>query len=110
MDAPIVDLWQDTPYVSPSSNNGEDQSLIENPLDLSSDFSRNVEGKHPSSSSTPLCDSSNHEDANQHAKFSDPGCHDLFTSSSNQDVYSLIVNLYKPLVYQNSSLNEVETP
>jgi len=110
MDAPIVDLLQDTLYVSPSSNNGEDQSFIGNPLDLSSTFSRNAEGEHPSSSSTPLCDSSNHEDVDQHPEFSDLGCHDTFTSSSNHDFDSLVVNLSNPLVYEDLSINEVETP
>jgi len=97
-DAPIVDLSQDTPYVSPSSNNGEDQYFIGNPLDLSSTFSGNIEGEHPSSSSTPLCNSSNHEDADQHPKFSDLRCRDLFTSSSKHDFDSLVVNPSKPLV------------
>lgn len=41
IDAPIVDLSQDTPYVRPSSNNGEDQSFIGNPFEISSNFSRN---------------------------------------------------------------------
>jgi len=77
--APIVDLSQDTPYVSPSSNNGEDKSFIGNPLDLSSSFFGNAKGEHPSSSSTVLCDSSNHEDVDQHPEFYDLGCRDLFT-------------------------------
>ena len=110
MDAPIVDLSQDTSYVSPSSNNGEDQPFFENTLDLSSALSRNAEGEHPSFSSTPLCDSSNHEDVDQHPEFSDLGCHDLFTSSLDHDVDSLIVNLSKPLVYEDPSVNEVKTP
>jgi len=110
MNAPIVDLSQDTPYVSLVSNNGEDQSFIGNPLDLSSAFFRNAEGEHPSSSSTPLCDLSNHEDANQHPEFFDLGCCDLFTSSFDHDVDSLIVYLYNPLVYEDPSINKVKTP
>lgn len=34
----------------------------------------------------------------------------MFTSSSNHDVHSLIVNLSKPLVYEDPSINKVETP
>ena len=109
-DAPIVDISQDTPYVSPSSNNEEDQSFIGNPLDISSSFSRNAEGDHPSSSSTPLSDSSNHEDFDQHPEFFDLGCRDLSISSSDHDVDSLIVNPSKLMVYEDPSVNEVETP
>ena len=105
-----VDLSQDTPYVSTSSNNEEDQSLIGNPLDISSALSGNVEGEHPSFSSTPLCESSNHETANQHPGFSNLGCRDLFTSSSNHDVDSLTVNILKTLVSDDLSIDEVETP
>ena len=83
--------------------------LIENPLDLSSIFSGNIEDEFIHFSSTPLCDSSNHEDADQHPEFSDLGCRDLFTTSSNHDVDSLIFNLFKPLVYQYPSMNKVET-
>ena len=86
------------------------ENPLENPLDLSSALSRNAEGEHPSFSSTPLCDSSNHEDVDQHPKFSDLGCCDLFTSSSDHDVDLLIVNLFKPLVYEDPSINEIETP
>lgn len=109
IDAPIVDLSQDTTYVSPSSNNGEDQSFIKNPLDLSSALSGNPEGEHPSFSSTPLCDSSNHEHANQHPEFFDLGCHYLFTSSSYHDVDSLIINPSNPLVYKYPFVNKVKT-
>jgi len=86
------------------------ENPLENPLDLSSALSRNAEGEHPSFSSTPLYDSLNHEDSNQHLEFSNLGCRDLFTSSSDHDVDSLIVNPSKPLVYEDPSINEVETP
>ena len=68
-----------------------------------------MEGEHPSFSSTLLCDSSNHEDVNQHPEFSDLVCHDLFTSSSDHDVDSLVVNPSKPLVYEDISINKVKT-
>ena len=110
MDTPIFYHSQDSPDVSPSFNNEDDKLLIENPLDPSFFFSRNIEDEFVRFSSTPLCDSSNHEDADQHPDFSDIGCCDLFTSSSNHDVDPLIVNLSKPLVYEDPSINEVETP
>ena len=40
----------------------------------------------------------------------DLGYRDLFTLSSNHDVDSIIVNLCKPLVYEDLSVNEIETP
>ena len=55
-------------------------------------------------------DSSNHEDADKHLEFSDLGCHDLSTSSSDHDVDSIIVNISKALVYNDLSVDEVETP
>lgn len=90
-DAPIVDHFQDTPDIILPSNNGEDQSFIENPLDISSSFSKNTEGEHPFLSYTPLFDSSNHEDSDQNPEFSDLVFRDLFTSSSVHDVDSLII-------------------
>jgi len=56
-DAPIVDHSQDTPDVSPSSDNGEDKLFIENPLDLSFAFFGNIEDEFIRFSSTPLFDS-----------------------------------------------------
>jgi len=76
IDAPIVDHSQNTPDVSPSFDNGEENSFIEHPPDSSSAFSRNAEGECSCFSSTPLCDSSNHEDANKHLEFSYLGCCD----------------------------------
>jgi len=109
-EAPIVDHSQDTPDVSSSSDNGEDQSFFEHPLDFSSIFSGNAEDEHSCFSSTPLCDSSNHEDADQHPRFYDLSCRDLFTSSSDDDVDSLFVNPSKPLVYDDPSINKDKTP
>jgi len=82
---------------------------LENPSNLSSIFPENTKGEHHCFPSTPLLDSSNHEDANKHPEFSDLGCHDLSTSSSDHDVDSIIVNLSKTLVYDDISVNEVET-
>lgn len=44
MDVPILYHLQDTPDVRPSSNNAEDKSIIENPLDISCTFSGNAQG------------------------------------------------------------------
>lgn len=109
MDAPIVDHSQDTPYVSPSFDNEEDQSFIENPFNFSYSFFGNIKGEHSCLSSTPLCDSSNHEDANKHPKFSYFDYHDLSTSSFDHDIDSIVVNLSKTLVYVYLSIDEVET-
>ena len=56
-----------------------------------------------------MYDSSNHEDANKHPEFSNHGCRDLRTSSFDHDFDSL-VNLSKPLVSDDLSIDEVETP
>ena len=45
-DAPIFDHLQNTSDVSPSSDNGEDKSFFEHPLDFSYAFPRNREGEH----------------------------------------------------------------
>ena len=55
-------------------------------------------------------DSSNHEDVDEHPKFSDHGCHDLCTSSFNHIVHSLTVNMSRPLVPNDIPINEVKTP
>jgi len=73
-------------------------------------FLENTEGEHIFFSSTPLSDSSNHEDVDKHPKFSDLRCRDLFTSSSDHDVDSTIVNISKTLVYDDLSVHEVKTP
>lgn len=110
MDTPIVDHSQNTQDSSPSSDNQEEQSFIENPLDFSSSFSRNTEGEHSFFSSTPLLYSSNHEDAGKHPKFFDLGYFDLCTSSSYHDIDSTVVNLNKKLVYDNLSIDKVKNP
>lgn len=70
----------------------------------------NIEGEHLFFQSTPLPNSSNHEDVDKHTDFSDLGYHYLFTSSYDHDVYSTIVNLSETLVYDDLSVNEVENP
>jgi len=79
MDASTSNLLQNIPNVSTSFDNREDKFFIENPLDFSSAFSRNIDGEHSCFSSTPLYDSSNHEDADKHLEFYDRGCHDICT-------------------------------
>jgi len=49
-------------------------------------------------SSTPLYDSSDHEDANAQLEFSDHGYHDLFDPSFDHNSDSLIFDLSKPPV------------
>lgn len=88
----------------------EDTSFSENQFNFSSAISINAEGEHPCFSSTPLHDSSDHEDVDEHVKFSNHGCHDLFTPSFNQDVDSFVVDLSKPLVFDDLFADEVETP
>ena len=101
---------QDTSDVSLSLQCGEDTSSSENPLNLSFIFLENTEGEHLYFSSTPLPNSSNHEDADKHLEFSDLGCNDLFTFSSHHDFDSTIINLSKTLVHNDLFVNEVETP
>lgn len=89
---------------------GEDKSFSENPFNLSSVIFGNAESKHSGFSSTPLHDSLDHEDANEHREFSDRGFHDLCTPSFDHDDDSLAVNFSKPLVFDDLSSDEVETP
>ena len=110
MDAPIFYHSQKILDVSPSSENREEKLLIEKSLDSSFACSRNIEGEHSCFSSTPLCDSSNHEDVGKNPKFSNRGYHDLSTSPSDHDVDSIIVNPSKALVYSDLFVDEVETP
>jgi len=109
-DAPTFDHSQNTRNASISFNSGKDKSLIENPLNISSTFSRNIEGEHSCFSYTPLYDSSNHEDVNEHPKFSHHYCRDPHTSSFDHIIDSLILNLSKPLVSDDLPMYKVETP
>lgn len=68
-DASTSDHLQNTPDVIPSFNIGEEKSFIDNPLEISSNFSRNAEGEHYYFSSSPLYDSSYHEDVNELIQF-----------------------------------------
>ena len=106
----ISDHSQDTLDVSVSLHCREDMSSSKNLSHLSFGISENTKGEHPCFSFTPLCDSSNHEDTDEHFEFSDHGCRDLCTSSFDHDVDSLVVNLPKPLVSDNLSIDEVKTP
>lgn len=110
MDAPIVDHSQDSLDVSPSFDNGEDKLFIEDPLDPSSVFSRNIEDEFVCFSSTPLFDSSDHEDAKEFIDFFDHYSHDPFASNFYHDHDSITVDLSKPPVYDDLPDDEVETP
>lgn len=108
-DVSTSDHSQGTSDASLSLQCREETSSLENMFNLSFIFLENIEGEPICFSYTPLPDSSNHEDADKHLKFSDLVCRDLFTSSSDHDVDSTIVNLSKTLVYDDLSVNEVET-
>ena len=110
MNAPIVDHSQDSPDVSPSFNNGEDKLFIENPLDPSSICSRKTEDEFVLFSSTHLFDSFDHEDAEEFIEFSDRGSHDPFASIFYHDHESIVVDLSKPLIYDDLHNDEVEIP
>lgn len=73
IDAPIVDHSQDLPDFGPSFDNGEDKLFVENPINISFFFCRNIEDEFFHFPYTPLFDSSNHEDANEIINFSDHG-------------------------------------
>ena len=60
-------------------------------------------------SSTPLFDSSDHEDADEIIEFSDRSCRDLFTLVFDHNDDSIAVNFLKPHVYDDLSVDEVET-
>lgn len=68
-----------------------------NPLNLSSFISRNLECGNFCFSSTPLYDSSDHEDDDVNFKFSSHGCGDIFSYSFDHDSDPLDVDLSKPL-------------
>lgn len=110
MNASTFDHSQNTPYVSQSFYSGEEKYFLKNPIDHSSTFSTNTEGEHSYFSSTPLYDSSNHEDVKKHLEFSNHGCPNLCTYSFDHDVDSFTVNVSKPLVSIDLSIDEVETP
>lgn len=93
VDAHIVDHLHNTPYVSPSSDNVEEKSFIEDPPCFPFSFSRNTQCEHSFFSSTPLSDSSNHGHADKHLEFCDLGYRDHSTSSFDHDVDSMIINL-----------------
>lgn len=109
-DAPIVDHLQNTIDVSPSSDNVEDKVFTKNPLDFSSTFSRSVEGEFVHFSSTPLFDSSDHNDVDEIIDFSDCRCRDLFTPVFDHDDDYKVVDFSKTLVYDDLFFDEVETP
>lgn len=110
MDAPIVDHSQDTLNVSRPSDNREDKVFIENPLDLSSAFSKNTEDEFVHFSSTPLFDLSDHVDVDEIIYFSNRGCHDPFTIVFKPDGDSITIDFLKLPIYDDLSDDEDETP
>jgi len=108
--APIFYHSQDSPDVCPSFDNREDKLFIENPLDLLSVFSINTKDEFVRFPSTPLFDLSDHEDANGIIDFFYHGGRDPFIPIFDHDHVSIIVDLLKPLVYDDLSDDEVETP
>ena len=57
-----------------------------------------------------MYDSSDHEDVDKHIKFSDHGCHDLFSPSFDHDVHLFTVDISKPPVFDDLPIAGVETP
>lgn len=92
-DTSTSDHLQNPPDAIPSFDNGEEKFFTENLLHFSSTFSKNAEGEHSLFSSTPLFDSSYHEDVDELIDFSDRSCRDLFTPIFNHDVELIIVDL-----------------
>ena len=109
-DASTSDHSHNTLDVSLSLHSKDDTSMFANTLNISSAISKNVEGEHSCFSSTPLYNSSDHEDANKHIKFSDHGCRDLFSPSSDHNDDPFTVDIYKPHVFDDLPIDEVETP
>lgn len=110
MDAPIVDHSKNTPDVIPSSKNGEDKLLIENPLDFSSTFYGNTEAEFFCLSSTTPFYSSDHEYVDEIIDFDNCSFRDIFTPVFHHDDDSIIVYFLKPPVYDDLSVDEVENP
>lgn len=88
----------------------EDKLFIENPLDLPSTFSRNIQDEFVYFSSTPLFDLLDHEDVNEIIDFSDRGYSDPFAPILNYDDDSIKVDFSKLSFYDDLSNDEVETP
>lgn len=57
-----------------------------------------------------MYNSLDHEDVDEHIEFSDCGYHDLFNPSFDHDVDSLVVDISKPLIFDDLPDDEVETP
>ena len=109
MDAPIFYVSQNTSDVIPSSNNIEDESFIENPLDFLSTFFQSIEGEFFHFSCTLVFDLSDHEDVNEIIDFTDHSCRDLFTPIFNHDDDSITGDFSKKLVYDDLYVDEFET-
>ena len=95
------DHLQNTPDVSLSLHFGEDTSLFGNPFNISFIIFGKEEGEHSCFSSTPLYDSSDNEDVDEHIEFSDRGSLDPFTPLYDHDVDSFVVDISK--CYETSS-------
>ncbi len=79
LDDSTSDYSQNAQDFSPSFDCKEDKYFFPDPLDLSSFIYGNLEVENFCFSSTPLCDSLDHEDAIVHLESLGHGCHDLFT-------------------------------
>lgn len=67
-------------------------------------------GEHSYFSSTPPFDSSYHEDFDEIINFSNHSCQYLFNPIFDHDVDSIIIDLSKPPIYDDLSIDEVKTP
>jgi len=102
---PIIHKTKD---VSRSFDCREDKSFFLNILDLSPLNSKSSEGEF-CFSSTPLYDSTNHEDVDVHLEFFDHGCRDIFTHSFDHDSDSLTIDLSKLPIFDDPYYDEAET-
>lgn len=101
---------QNTWDTSLSFDCGEEKSIFPDPPNVSSYLFENIEGEDYHFSLSPLYDSSDHEDVSFHLEVYDCGYHDLFIHSSNHNSDFLTIDIARPLVFDDSYSDEVETP
>ena len=109
-DVSTTDHLHNTLDVGPSFDTGEEKLFIENPLHFSSAFFGNTEGEHSFFSYTVLFDLVDREDAIEIIDFSDRSCRDPFTPVFEHDDDYIAIDLFKPPLYDDLFVNEVETP
>lgn len=89
----------------------EDKYVFPNLSNISSYISKNIEGEISRFPSSPLYDSSYHEDASVcNIELSNHECHANFIDSFDFDSHFSTVNVSKPLVIDDPSSGELEFP